>query len=71
MSIKKINHFLKAYIKYTYLKRSENSKNKKAIIITIVDYRIYNRHFYTFIKFFALSGYSIYFPEINFTYYKV
>ncbi|MGK0307164.1 MAG: hypothetical protein ACI8RP_000115 [Urechidicola sp.] len=75
MNLKYIIEKFKTYVK-SYLAYRGQTKNKnkgthdKAIIVQISDSRIYNRYFYTFIKFFSLAGYEIYFPDVDFTYYR-
>ncbi|OUR92218.1 hypothetical protein A9Q87_06990 [Flavobacteriales bacterium 34_180_T64] len=44
--------------------------DSKYVVIKMSNSKIHGRYFYTLIKFFSLSGYSIYFPDLNWTYFR-
>ena len=71
---KKLKRLINAYNEYLKLKRTSKLFNKnisrKKIIIHIENSDIYNRYFYTFLKFFSIEGYTIYFPRLNFQYFR-
>mgnify|MGYP006087305173 CR=1 FL=1 len=70
-AVRKMYELIPSYIEYKKLKRKKGIKgnNKKALVIKYSNPYIYNRYFYTLIKFFSLEGFDIYFPVFNYPIY--
>ncbi len=72
--IVKIKNIIPSYLEYLKQKRIVKKKHielkERALVINIKNPAVYHRYFYTFLKFFSIEGFDIFYPICNYHFYR-